>query len=93
MNKYWYCGRYLTFFISDYEQQRKDLLRKYGIDLQDGKVTGRGTKKMSREAVEELMGKPDGDDSDGVFTWREKNRRMVRYSEHDAKATIADMSL
>ncbi|KAF9517664.1 hypothetical protein BS47DRAFT_1371293 [Hydnum rufescens UP504] len=62
---------------SYYEQQRKDLLRKHGIDLQDGQTTGLGTRKMSPKDVERLMGKPEGDATGGIFTWREKNRRKV----------------
>lgn len=62
---------------SDYEQQRKDLLHKYGIDLQDGETTGLGTKRMSRKQVAELMGPSVGSRDGKVFTWREKNRRKV----------------
>jgi serine/threonine protein kinase len=66
---------------SYYEQQRKELLRKHGIDLDDGAVdpldTGRRTKRMSRQDIEKLMG---GEGQGGVFTWREKNRKKLAYS-------------
>ncbi|KAF8639504.1 hypothetical protein AX17_001409 [Amanita inopinata Kibby_2008] len=65
---------------SYYEHQRLQLLRKYGIDLEDGNgmKDGRKTKRMNRKEVEALMGKGDGDG--GIFTWREKNRRKLAYS-------------
>lgn len=58
----------------DYEQQRRDLLRKHGIDLADGGTTKK--KHMDRKTVEEIM----GDESGGLFTWRDKNRKKVRFS-------------
>jgi hypothetical protein len=58
----------------DYEQQRKDLLHKYGIDLADGKT--KKSKKMDRKALDEIM----GEDPEGIFTWREKNRKKARRS-------------
>ncbi|KAG8907437.1 hypothetical protein FRB99_004232 [Tulasnella sp. 403] len=65
---------------SYYEQQRKDLLRKYGIDLDDsnGLADGRKTKKMDRKEVERIMGGGDGEV--GIFTWREKHRKKLAYS-------------
>ncbi|KAJ3733553.1 kinase-like domain-containing protein [Lentinula guzmanii] len=61
---------------SYYEQQRLHLLHKHGIDLEDtnGIADGKKTKRMDRREVERLMG---GDGPEGVFTWREKNRRKV----------------
>jgi hypothetical protein len=60
----------------DYEQQRRDLLHKHGIDLEDGNAPQTGTKRMDRKDVERIMG--GGDETGGVFTWREKNRKKVR---------------
>lgn len=62
---------------ADYEQQRRDLLHKYGIDLDDGTGSKDGdkTKKLNRKEVNRLMG---GENGEGVFTWREKNRKKVR---------------
>jgi hypothetical protein len=62
---------------TDYEQQRLHLLRKHGIDLEDSLGDGTRTKRMERKDVELLMG-GDGQGRDGLFTWREKNRRKVR---------------
>lgn len=61
----------------DYEQQRRHLLRKYGIDLVDGSQPNEGmkTRRMERKEVELIMG--DGNGQVGIFTWREKNRRKV----------------
>jgi hypothetical protein len=62
---------------SYYEQQRRQLLHKHGIDLEDSNGIGDGirTKRMDRKDVELLMG--DGNGQSGIFTWREKNRRKV----------------
>ncbi|THH14240.1 hypothetical protein EW146_g6067 [Bondarzewia mesenterica] len=62
---------------SYYEQQRLHLLRKHGIDLEDSLGDGTRTKRMDRKDIELLMG---GNDSGGIFTWREKNRRKLAYS-------------
>ena len=63
-------------FPIDYEQQRRDLMHKHGIDLDDGNgVSDRHrTKRMQRKDVDRLMG---GENGEGVFTWREKNRKKV----------------
>ncbi|EGO25398.1 hypothetical protein SERLADRAFT_448374 [Serpula lacrymans var. lacrymans S7.9] len=63
---------------SYYEQQRRQLLHKHGIDLEDGNGMSDGTRtrRMDRKDVELLMG--DGNGQGGIFTWREKNRRKVR---------------
>jgi hypothetical protein len=58
----------------DYEQQRRDLLRKHGIDLEDGNQDGTKTRRIDRKDLEKIMGEGPG----GVFTWREKNRKKVR---------------
>ncbi|KAI5123667.1 hypothetical protein M0805_001696 [Coniferiporia weirii] len=64
---------------SYYEQQRRDLLHKYGIDLDDGNGVSDGakTKRLDRREVNRLMG---GENGEGVFTWREKNRKKLAYS-------------
>lgn len=70
--------------LADYEQQRKDLMRKYGIDLEDGTASqgfrnGRnttGTRRMTQKQIDMLMGSPE---NGNVFTWRDQNRRKVRY--------------
>jgi len=61
----------------DYEQQRRHLLRKYGIDLVDGSqpIEGTKTRRMEKKEVELIMGHGNG--QGGIFTWREKNRRKV----------------
>ena len=60
----------------DYEQQRRDLLHKHGIDLDDGTglTEGNKTRRMRRKDVDRLMG---GENGEGIFTWREKNRKKV----------------
>ncbi|TFL02464.1 kinase-like domain-containing protein [Pterulicium gracile] len=64
---------------SYYEQQRLHLLRKHGIDLEDGSgFDTRKTKRMDRKEAELLMS--GGEGPGGVFTWREKNRRKLAYS-------------
>lgn len=70
----------------DYEQQRKDLMRKYGIDLEDGEASGRVTRRLSRKQVSDIMG-PQEDSGEGgnIFTWRDQNRRKVRASSLNAK--------
>ncbi|KAG8687813.1 hypothetical protein FRC09_013267 [Ceratobasidium sp. 395] len=60
---------------SYYEQQRRDLLHKHGIDLEDGESHNhRGARRMDRREAERVMG------GEGVFTWREKNRKKLAYS-------------
>lgn len=64
---------------ADYEQQRRQLLHKHGIDLDDGNglTDGTRTRRMDKKDIELLMGNGNGES--GVFTWREKNRRKVRW--------------
>jgi protein-serine/threonine kinase len=61
-----------------YEQQRRALLKKHGIDLELGE--GKKTKRMKREDVERIMGKEWVQEGNGVLTWRDKNRKMMAYS-------------
>ena len=60
----------------DYEQQRKDHFRKHRIDLEDGNGLSEddNRRQMERKEVDQLTGAEDGQ---GVFTWREKNRKKV----------------
>ncbi|CAE6458276.1 unnamed protein product, partial [Rhizoctonia solani] len=60
---------------SYYEQQRRDLLHKHGIDLEDGETrTHRNARRMDKFEADRVMG------GEGVFTWREKNRKKLAYS-------------
>ncbi|CAE6433090.1 unnamed protein product [Rhizoctonia solani] len=60
---------------SYYEQQRRDLLHKHGIDLEDGETRGqKNTRRMDKSEAERVMG------GEGIFTWREKNRKKLAYS-------------
>ncbi|KZT52106.1 kinase-like protein [Calocera cornea HHB12733] len=65
---------------SYYEQQRRDLLRKYGIDLADGNDfdDSVATRRLHPKEVEKIMGGEAG--QEGVFTWRERNRKKLAYS-------------
>lgn len=63
-------------FGTDYEQQRRQLLHKHGIDLDDGNAF-RGTRRMDKKDIELILGAGDG--QAGIFTWREKNRKKVRW--------------
>lgn len=67
----------MIFVSEDYEQQRKDLLKKHGIDLNDpnGIADGKKTKRMAPQEIERIMGGQEGEG--GIFTWREKNRKKV----------------
>lgn len=64
----------------DYEQQRQELMHKHGIDLDDGAglTEGAKTRRMNRREVDRLMG---GQNGEGVFTWRDKNRKKVHLVE------------
>ncbi|CUA77053.1 LATS, large tumor suppressor [Rhizoctonia solani] len=60
---------------SYYEQQRRDLLHKHGIDLEDGETRGhKNARRMDKSEAERAMG------GEGLFTWREKNRKKLAYS-------------
>ena len=49
-------------------------MRKHGVDLDDGGADGGKTRRLDRKEVDRIMG---GGDGQGVFTWREKNRKKV----------------
>ncbi|EJT97277.1 kinase-like protein [Dacryopinax primogenitus] len=63
---------------SYYEQQRKSLLRKYGIDLADRNDFDDSvpSRRLDPKQVENIMGGEQG--REGIFTWRERNRKKVR---------------
>ncbi|KZO93334.1 kinase-like protein [Calocera viscosa TUFC12733] len=65
---------------SYYEQQRRDLLKKYGIDLADGNDFDDSvvTRRLHPKQVERIMGGQGV--TEGVFTWRERNRKKLAYS-------------
>ncbi|KAH7108074.1 kinase-like protein [Auriculariales sp. MPI-PUGE-AT-0066] len=63
---------------SYYEQQRRHLMRKHGIDLDEGLADGSKTRRMDPKEIERIMG--GGEGQGGVFTWREKNRKKLAYS-------------
>lgn len=66
---------------SYYEQQRKAMLKKHGIDLEWAPVAGgKGTGKLKREEIEAIMEKEWVGEGKGVLTWREGNRRILAYS-------------
>lgn len=71
-------GKLVIDSSTDYEQQRRQLLHKHGIDLDDGNglMDGTKTRRMDKKDIELLLG--NGNGQDGIFTWREKNRRKVR---------------
>lgn len=56
-----------------FEQQRRELLRKHGIDLDDGATIGRKRKGK-------LDPNLDPETAQSVLTWREQNRRILAYS-------------
>jgi protein-serine/threonine kinase len=65
----------LTRPLSDYENQRLQLLHKHGIDIGDSVSDGKKAKRMTSREIEQLMG--GGDGRSGLFTWRDKHRRKV----------------
>lgn len=74
----------LTSSLIDYEQQRRDLLKKHGIDLDDGNGDGSKTRRLNPREVEKIMGDGPG----GVFTWREKNRKKVNSAVLFCKSSL-----
>lgn len=64
-----------------YEQQRKAMLKKHGLDLDWATVRGgKNTRKLKKEEVERIMGKEWMDEGKGLLTWREGNRKKLAYS-------------
>lgn len=64
--------------MPDYEQQRRALLRKHGIDLEEPAVIK--LKTMKRQKVEAIMGKDWIDKGQGMLTWRDNKRRKLAMS-------------
>lgn len=58
-----------------YEQQRQNLLKKHGIDLEPPNPVRPGGRRLDREQAETLMG-----GAEGLLTWREKNRKKLAFS-------------
>lgn len=79
-----------------YEQQRKHLLKKHGIDLDDAAASGRaaaargaasaskpvGGASLTSKELENVMSdrNKDGTPLTHVLTWREKNKKRLAYS-------------
>lgn len=57
-----------------YDQQRRELLAKHGIDLEDGTVAP-ATRRFDQDTVQGLDEAPGS-----VLTWRDRNRRKLAYS-------------
>lgn len=62
-----------------YEAQRKALLRKHGIDLDDGKAT-MGSAKGSHSCDQDYVPERGEQLDDTIFTWRQKNRKFLAHS-------------
>ncbi|GAA5903993.1 hypothetical protein JCM6882_003795 [Rhodosporidiobolus microsporus] len=63
-----------------YEQHRRELLTKHGIDIEDG---SKGTMRRNAGAAPFDPPRPEGDDAAGppsLLGWRERNRRRLAYS-------------
>lgn len=61
-----------------YDQQRRQLLKKHGIDLDDG--NGTQTIRRSRAYGDLAGGKGGPGTPDSVLTWRDKHRRKLAFS-------------
>ena len=62
-------------FSADYEAQRRDLLKRHGIDLEEPGTLRAGAKRLDRKGTEEVFG-----GEQGLLTWRDKNRKKLAYS-------------
>jgi hypothetical protein len=62
----------------DYEQQRRAMLKKHGIDLEEPSVIRKRT--LRRKELEMVLGKKWLEDGDGLLTWRDKKRRKMALS-------------
>jgi protein-serine/threonine kinase len=62
----------------DYEQQRRALLKRHGIDLEEPSKTK--VRTLKRREVEALMGKEWLDQGQGMLTWRDNKRRKMAFS-------------
>ena len=64
-----------------YEQQRRAMLKKHGIDLDWATVKGgKQTRRLKKEEVDKIMGKEWMEEGKGLLTWREGNRKKLAYS-------------
>ncbi|KAH8915418.1 kinase-like protein [Atractiella rhizophila] len=62
-----------------YDQQRRHLLHKHGIDLEDTQPPGAATRRYNnRDLYAATL--PGEDQPGSVLTWRDKNRRKLAYS-------------
>jgi protein-serine/threonine kinase len=68
----------LIFPISDYEQQRRALLKRHGIDLED--QTKIKNKTIRRKEMEAVMTQEWRNQGQGVLTWRDNKRRKMAFS-------------
>lgn len=64
-----------SFRSVDYEAQRRDLLKRHGIDLEEPGTPRAGAKRLDRKGTEEVFG-----GEQGLLTWRDKNRKKLAYS-------------
>lgn len=64
-----------------YEDQRKALLKKHGIDLDDGDMYSGTIRRRERFDMDEFPGQMDeNDQAKSILTWRDKNRKKLAYS-------------
>lgn len=63
-----------------YEHSRAAMLKKHGIDLEYPQSQATVKRRMKKEDVERILGKPWVEEGKGILTWREKNRRRMAYS-------------
>jgi len=63
---------------ADYDQQRRALLKKHGIDLEEPSKLK--LKTMKRKEVEAIMGKDWLNQGQGMLTWRDGKRRKLAMS-------------
>lgn len=62
----------------DYDQQRRALLKRHGIDLEEPTKTKMRT--LKRREVEALLGQEWLDQGQGMLTWRDNRRRKMAFS-------------
>jgi serine/threonine protein kinase len=77
--------RSCTFFedslvvrIADYEQQRRALMKRHGIDLEEPTKTKMRT--IKQREMEAVMTQQWRDKGQGVLTWRDNKRRRMAFS-------------
>ncbi len=67
-------GTFISYF-TDYEHQRRALLKKHGIDLEDQSFVRRKT--MRRQDIDALVAQRWKEEGDGYLTWKDKRRKMA----------------